>query len=115
MALGVKAAETAVHPPDLNSLEGFFKVIDPAYRMNFRNISDEEGYKVRFLGKGHVQVANNTPTPDTVAYGILWGFAKMLLPKGTPYKVQAIDQKGQHKDTFEDHDGATVFEVRWDA
>jgi hypothetical protein len=107
MAIGVKAAETAVLPPEVTTLEAFLQLIDPAYRMNFRNISDDDSYKVLAMEPGYARVANNTPTPDHAAYGILWGFARMLTGRNSDFRVTALSN------TNELSDEATVFEITW--
>jgi hypothetical protein len=56
-----------------------------------RNIPQEEGYQIEVVGSNHYIVLHNTPNPDHVIYGFLWGMAQRFHGEGEGFVVEQIE------------------------
>jgi hypothetical protein len=108
-AIGVKAAETAVLPPQIDTLEKLLAGYDDAYRANYRHLPEDDRYDVQFIGDRRVVVTNHTHNPNEIVYGVLWGFAKRF---SKSFIVQSVDQNGNPTIGFTEN--PQRFEIRWE-
>jgi hypothetical protein len=109
IAIGVKAAETAILPPQIDTLEKLLAGYDYAYRENYRHLSQDNRYEVQFVGDRKAVVINHTHNPNEIVYGVLWGFAKRF---SKSFIVQSVDQNGNPTLGFTEH--PQRFEIRWE-
>lgn len=112
VAIGVKAAETAVLPPHIDSFKKLLEGYDYAYRVNYRNLPADNRYDVQFTGEDEAIVTNYTHNPNEIVYGVLWGFAKRFTSPGKTFVVQGIDQAGAP--VLELADQAQRFLIQWE-
>ncbi len=107
VAIGMKAAELSLLGTEALSFEDVLKDLNAAYRLNFQNLRPGEGWLVEVLGNGHVQVTPNVATPDDIAFGLFWGFARRLLPPGTKFLIKPL------KYLPPDSEKSAVFDITW--
>ncbi len=110
VSLGLAIAETAVLPPEVDnaSFEEFCEGMDYAYQMNHRN-GDVGHYIAEKVADGHMKVSVTAPYPDDQAYGVLYGFARRFLPKGTSFSVKYDEDVPR----MEKGGDRTIIHIRW--
>lgn len=91
VAFGRKVVETAVMPPELKTIPDVLHALHAIHHANLRNIPEEEGYIVVEKGPKHYIVYHNTPNPDDVIYGFLWGLAARFKAPEERFIVEAIE------------------------
>ena len=107
VALGMTVGDTFPLPPVINSFRDFMQNIHAAYDIATRNRAPNDGYQVQFLSENHVVITDNTPFPSDFFFGLLWGFARRLLPKEQKFSVVP------RQTASIDNDDASVFEITW--
>lgn len=111
VSLGLAIAQTAVLPPEIEkaSFEEFCQGMDYAYQMNHRG-GDVGHYHAEIISPKHVKVTVTAPYPDDQAYGVLYGFARRFLPKGSRFTVQ------YDPDVARKEEGGieTIIHIKWD-
>lgn len=112
VAIGMALARTAPLPPEIEHmpLEPFFlNVLASAYQMQHRG-GDPGHLIVEKVAEKHLTINVDTPYPDDLEYGATYGFAKRLLPPGTPFTVM-YDDKMLTRDNGGDK---TLIHLRWE-
>ena len=61
-------------PPELNTIEKVYSSFDQVYRMNFRNVPTNEGWKFTKTGPKSATIVCTGPMPDEYLRGIAIGF-----------------------------------------
>lgn len=107
VAFGRKVVETAVMPPEINSIPTALNALHAIHHLNLRNIPDEEGYVVKPMGANFYHVYQNTPNPDDAIYGFLWGMVARFKGPGEIFVVRKIENPAPF-DT-----PGTLFEIKW--
>lgn len=102
VAFGKKVVETAVMPPEIDSIPKVLGALHAIHHLNLRNIPEEEGYRIEEVGPKHYLVHHNTPNPLDAIYGFVWGLAQRFRAPGEPFSVRIVD---------DNHPG--VLEVKW--
>ena len=70
VSIGMKIPETAVFPPEIDSIDSGLNSIDVAYHMNHRG--GEIGvYQATTVSKQQIDVLCRNPYPDYFDYGII--------------------------------------------
>lgn len=103
VAFGRKVVETAVMPPEMDSIPKMLHSLQAIHHLNLRNIPADEGYVVEEVSEKLYRVIHNTPNPRDAIYGFLWGLAQRFRAPGEPFTVRMVES---------DHPGG-VFEVEW--
>lgn len=106
VAFGRKVVETAVMPPELKTVEDVLNALHAIHHLNLRNIPEEEGYHLEKLGPKHYYVHHNTPNPEDVIYGFIWGLAARFVGPLESFRVQRLQDKPSDK-------GRSIYEVKW--
>ena len=79
VAIGMKVVDNALFPPEINSIPSVMHSINTAYYMNHRN--GEIGfYRAEDIGERQIKMVAETPYPDFMNYGILYGAARKFQP-----------------------------------
>jgi hypothetical protein len=99
VAFGKKVVETAVMPPEMDSIPKALHALHAIHHLNLRNIPQDEGYVVY----------HNTPNPDTAIYGFLWGMASRFRASGEKFKVQQVPNPNPEQQP------GTLYEIKWGA
>jgi hypothetical protein len=108
VAVGVKAADYAVLPPELNTVEKGLLALQMSYQMNHANIPQDEGYAVEITGPGSAYIKTDLPYPDDLMYGTIWGFVRKIKAPTDNFKVELM-QNGRAKDS----DAPAEYMVKW--
>ncbi len=106
VAIGIKAIETIPFPVEIDTLEKFIGSYGTRQKASSRNTTAILVSEV--LGQGHGRVVNDTPYPDDLIFGYLWGASKRFLPRGKNFSI-----KPQAK-TPGTNDEPVVFDVTWE-
>jgi hypothetical protein len=88
VSLGIKIAENVTFPPGFDSLP-LLTVLQNGSRvfhMNSRG-SETGEITVETLNDKHVKLAFRVPDPDDFWYGIVFGYVRRCMPKGTHFTV----------------------------
>lgn len=111
VAIGLYAAENAYMPPELGqpTFEDMLIHWDDHYQGNHRN--GNIGHKIaeKIDDTHYKMTVDHGIYPDDLEYGVLYGFAKRFLPRGTFFtvrydeNVQRLDEGGEK----------TVMHVQW--
>lgn len=108
VAVGMKIPESAVFPPDINSIESALAAIDVAYHMNHRN-GEIGHYKYETVGPKHARLVCDNPYPSDMDYGIIYGMTRRFAPPGTQFTVVRADSPSRLKG-----DDKCIYDVTWD-
>jgi len=103
VALGKKVVETAVMPPEIDSIPKILNALHAIHHLNLRNVPAEEGYTIEVVSEQVYRVIHNTPNPRDAIYGFIWGLAQRFRSPGEPFTVRIIESE---------YPGG-VFEVEW--
>jgi hypothetical protein len=110
VSVGLKIAETAVYPPEVEHMPfaDFVMLIPQVYQLQHRNgdVGEERAEK---LSNTHLRLIMNTPYPDDLAYGVVWGMARRFLPKGTQFTIAYDGAEPRHDQGGE----YTVLDISW--
>lgn len=87
VAIGLKLAEQAPMPPEVETLEQLLPMYDVAYQMNHRN-ADAGQILCEQMDDRYYKFTLNDIYPDDLSYGSIYGFAKRFLPDGTQFTVK---------------------------
>ncbi|HEC23937.1 MAG TPA: hypothetical protein ENI95_13565 [Chloroflexi bacterium] len=88
VSVGISAARLSPIPPEVEalSLKEFLLLYPQLYPRRHRN-GDAGEVLAEEAGERHVKMIFRTPYPDDLMYGLMYGFARRFLPKGTPITV----------------------------
>jgi hypothetical protein len=103
VAFGKKVVETAMMPPEIDSIPKVLAALQAIHHLNLQNIPADEGYWLETMGEQTIHVYHNTPNPPDAIYGFIWGLAQRFRAPGEPFVVRIVASE---------HPGG-VFEVRW--
>jgi hypothetical protein len=108
VSVGLGISQTAVLPPGRENMtfEELISIYDVIYQMQHRN-GDVGELVGEMVGPHHARVYVNTPFPIDMDYGVIYGFARRLLPPGTLFTV-AYDE------TCEKTHEYGVIDITWD-
>ena len=87
--IGQKIPETAVLPPDLDTIEKAFVMMDQAYHMNYRN-GEIGHYSFEKTGEKNGIFTCTSPYPCAYDMGIIEGFMNRLRAKGSIPRVKHV-------------------------
>ena len=111
VAIGIAAAEISPLPPDvlrLSPLE-FYAAYNEVFQTRHRG-GNPGGLIAEPANDNTVRITLVTPYPDEVMYGLMYGFAKRLLPTGTHITVRYVDDSLRRDLGSEE----TVLLLRWE-
>lgn len=115
VAFGRKVVETAVMPPEIQTIEDVLNSLHAIHHANLRNIPDDEGYKIEKIKPKHYLVYHNTPNPLDAIYGFLWGLVARYKKPNEVFVVKPVENPDPDKfpgDVFSVRWGNTVEEIR---
>jgi len=76
---GLKVPDTAVFPPDIDSISKALVSLDEAYHMNHRG-GEIGHYRTLVLSTHQMDIVAETPFPCDLDYGIILGLARRFKP-----------------------------------
>jgi len=104
VAIGIKGAETATYPPEINSIETALGALPIIHELNHRNIPNiAHEYKVKVVGDHHIQVTNSSPYPNDTLYGFIWGIVKQFKPADGTFEIRIVDAKEED----------AIYNIKW--
>jgi hypothetical protein len=111
VATGLAIVDTALMPEELAgaSFEDWVKGWDAHYQANFRNADVGQKSAVMVSPRHYMIVLDGTVMPDDLEYGVLYGFAKQLLPSSSEFTVW-YDENEMSMDEGGDR---TILHVEW--
>lgn len=107
ISIGRKSVEKAVIPPEVDSIPAMLSLLHDIHDLNVRNLSPGEGYHIEKKGDNHYWEYQNTPNPDELIYGYIWGLVARFKKPNEHFVVRMIPNPDQ-----ELHPG-TIYEVKW--
>lgn len=107
VAFGRKVVETAVMPPEINTIPDVLNALHAIHHANLKNIPEEEGYMIEQRGPQHYLVYHNTPNPEEAIYGFLWGLAARFRGPNEVFVVRLLEQNDRPDRA------RSVYEVKW--
>ncbi len=107
VAFGRQVVQSAVMPPEIDSIPKVLELLHTIHHLNLRNIPDEEGYAVRQIGERHYWVYHNTPNPNDAIYGFIWGLVARYKAPNEQFIVRQVDNP--HPEEIP----GSVFEIKW--
>jgi len=102
--LGIKLMRMAELPPNVNSIPAILNALGILYGLQHRNFR-ETGWSARKIGPGHMRVTHDSPYPEDLAYGIVWGAVNRFRPGQSSFMVAEHENSGP--------DLPQVFDVTW--
>ncbi len=111
VAIGIKAAELSPLTPELEQLPfaTFMQRYADIYRQRHRN-GDPGTIRVGEVEHNHIRLVFDVPYPDDVMYGLVFGYARRLLPSSVRFTV-FYDEDVPTRDTGGEE---TIIHVTWD-
>ena len=111
VATGMAVAKTALVPSELTdaAFEEWVKGWDSHYQANFRNADVGTRTVIQVSPNHYKIVLDGTVMPDDLEYGVLYGFAKELLPQDVDFNVW-YDEDELRMDLGGDR---TILHVEW--
>ena len=97
VAFGRQVVVNAVMPDFIKTIPDALNALHAIHHANLRNIPAEEGYSIEVKGEKHYIVYHNTPNPDDVIYGFIWGLAARFKGSNETFTVKMIDNPAPHK------------------
>lgn len=111
VSVGMAIIDNAVLPPEMETapLEQKLFLLGALHQINHRN-GDPGSYQIEQVGEKHIKYTTNTPYPDDMIYGYIYGVARRFLPRGTRFTV-SYDTTVRRQ-----HEGGThtVYHLKWD-
>jgi hypothetical protein len=80
VSVGQKVPEKAVFPPQIDSIQSAFQLLDEAYHMNHRG-GDIGHYHVKLVGSRQIDIIAQNPFPCDLDLGIISGLANRFRPE----------------------------------
>lgn len=111
VSIGMTAAQLAYIPPEMENytLEQILRQYGKIYQMRHRN-GDFGSVVVEKPSENHLKIIMDTPYPDDIMYGVMYGYARRFLPPGTRAVVQYDDTQPRMAEGGD----YTVVHVRWE-
>jgi len=107
VAFGKQVVSTALMPQSLKSVPDVLYALHDIHHMNLRHIPAEEGYRVEKDDAGAYLVYHNTPNPDDVIFGFLWGLVARYKRPSEAFSVRMLHKNPRPEIC------RSVFEVKW--
>jgi hypothetical protein len=112
VAIGLEIGRIVPMPPDMPdpTLGQVLMMWNGIYQYLHRN-GDVGAINVEKMSETHYKVTFTDLYPDDFSYGIMYGYARRFLPRGTRFKVfydEAVTPRDQGGT------GATVIHLKWD-
>jgi len=107
VSVGMRIPETALWPPEVDSVEKALTSIDVAYQMNHRN-GEIGSYHAEVVDEGHVQLMCDNPYPSDFDYGLIYQTTRKFLPKGETFIVRRADSPSRKHG-----DDMCIYDVTW--
>ncbi len=108
VAIGMRIGEAAPTPPEMNNptFEDVLFAWDGMYQQLHRG-GEVGKIEIEKINNTHFKTTHTICYPDDMQYGVLYGFAKRFLPRGSHFVVEY--------ETSRDKDGAkaAVIHVSW--
>jgi hypothetical protein len=79
MKIGMQVPEKAIFPPDIDSIQKAFLVLDEAYHLNHRG-GDFGHYHAKIVSNRQIDLTAHNPFPCDLDYGIVQGLARRFKP-----------------------------------
>lgn len=112
VSIGVKIAETAVYPPEVEvgqvPFADLVMQIPQIYQIQHRN-GDVGVERAEKIDQQHVRLIMRTPYPDDLAYGVVWGMARRFLPNHAKFRI-AYDETELRRDQGGER---TILDISW--
>jgi len=96
VAVGMAVPNTAVFPPDVNSMVSALVSIDAAYHMNHRG-GEIGSYQISESTNDQLTVICRNPYPCDFDYGLIYSMARRFRPRNAQFTVYHDDQCGCRK------------------
>lgn len=111
ISVGMKTVENLLLPPEAAflSLVELFQLSSNVYQLNSRG-SNIGGAKCEVVSDRYVKMHYTTPLPDDFMYGIVYGYAKHFLPRGS-HVVAFYDPDIPRRDEGGD---TTIIHAKWE-
>ncbi len=111
VAIGVSAADLSPLTPEVEHMpfSKFLEIYADIYHSRHRG-GDAGRVEVEPVGSHHAALILQVPYPDDVMYGLIYGFARRILPPGHGFMVY-YDENTLHKD---DGGAETIIHIEWD-
>lgn len=111
VAVGLKVAEYALMPPEMKdvTLEMILMGWNDHFYTNHRN-GDLGSIVTEKISDKHFRMTHCHIYPDDLSYGLAYGFARIMLPKGATFKVWYADPENRLDAGGEE----TVMHVEWE-
>ncbi|GIK64777.1 MAG: hypothetical protein BroJett018_25710 [Chloroflexota bacterium] len=112
-AIGMRIGETVPMPPELGehpTLEQVLGVWDGAYQFLHRG-ADVGKIWIEKVGNTHFKTFHSVVYPDDMSYGVLYGYGRRFLPRGTHFTVH-YDEKIPARDYGGTAD-YTLIHIEW--
>lgn len=107
VAFGKQVVQTAVMPPEIDSIPKVLEMLHAIHHLNLRNIPEDEGYVIRKISERHYLVFHNTPNPEDAIFGFLWGLAARYKQPNEQFVVRRVPNPDP-----DEYPGST-YEVKW--
>lgn len=78
-------------PPEIDTLPEAMQFLQTMYRMNHRNVPEEEGLFIEELDENHYMLYDNTPFPSELGYGYIWSIVSRFAPSEDSFLVQQVE------------------------
>ena len=111
VAIGLSAAEFSPLTPDMEHMpfDRFLGLYSKIYQTRHRG-GDAGQVIVEPMGHDHIAMIFEVPYPDGVMYGLMYGYARRILPAKTGFTVY-YDEDTLRKDEGGDQ---TIIHITWD-
>ncbi len=107
VSIGMKIPETALWPPEIDTVEAALASIDMAYHMNHRN-GEIGHYRAETVGERHMQIICDNPYPSDFDYGIIYATVRRFMPEGWGFTLVRADTPSRLKG-----DDCCIYEITW--
>lgn len=111
VSIGMAAAQLAYIPPEMEhfSVEQILQQYSKIYKMRHRG-GNAGAVQVESISPTHLKIIMDTPYPDDIMYGVMYGYARRFLPDGTPIIVRYDENHLRMS-----HGGqSTILHVMWE-
>lgn len=110
VSVGMKIAETAVVPPDMEISFVDLMLGFGANSYCANNRGKDIGFiETRIVDEKHLVMVDGTPYPDEFVYGAYYGMARRFLPAGTPVVVQYDETEPRRSEGGK----TTIVHIEW--
>jgi len=109
--VGIVASKANPIPEEMLNLSPFefFKYYEQNYLSRHRN-GDPGAIHTQQIDENHITITLDAAYPDDLMYGVFYGFAKRLFPKGHPFTIK-YDATQPRKETG---GPTTIYHLQWD-